>query len=59
MLVPMLQGAAELVGKRIGELCLEKNINAVSFDRGGNVYHGRVQVHCASHWRAIALNCIF
>lgn len=37
------KGAAELVGKRIGELCLEKNINAVSFDRGGNVYHGRVQ----------------
>ena len=39
-----LQGAAELVGKRIGELCLEKNISAVSFDRGGNIYHGRVQV---------------
>ncbi|CAL5222501.1 g4875 [Coccomyxa viridis] len=37
------KGAAELVGKRIGELCLEKNISKVSFDRGGNVYHGRVQ----------------
>ncbi|CAK0787498.1 hypothetical protein CVIRNUC_010718 [Coccomyxa viridis] len=37
------KGAAELVGKRIGELCLEKNISAVSFDRGGNIYHGRVQ----------------
>jgi large subunit ribosomal protein L18 len=46
MPVPMLQGAAELVGKRIGELCLEKNISAVSFDRGGNVYHGRVRVRC-------------
>ena len=56
--MPTLQGAAELVGKRIGELCLEKNINAVSFDRGGNVYHGRVRVRCALHWRAIALNCI-
>ena len=39
-----LQGAAELVGKRIGELCLERKISAVSFDRGGNIYHGRVQV---------------
>ena len=40
----VIQGAAELVGKRIGELCLEKNISKVSFDRGGNIYHGRVQV---------------
>ena len=37
-------GAAELVGKKIGELCLAKNISTVSFDRGGNVYHGRVKV---------------
>ncbi|BDA41589.1 50S ribosomal protein L18 [Coccomyxa sp. Obi] len=36
-------GAAELVGRKIGELCLEQNISAVSFDRGGNVYHGRVK----------------
>ena len=43
-IVLILQGAAELVGKRIGELCLEKNISKVSFDRGGNIYHGRVQV---------------
>ncbi len=39
-----MQGAAELVGRKIGELCLEQNISAVSFDRGGNVYHGRVKV---------------
>ncbi len=46
--VLILQGAAELVGKRIGELCLEKNISKVSFDRGGNIYHGRVQVCLAA-----------
>lgn len=43
------QGAAELVGKKIGELCLAKNISTVSFDRGGNVYHGRVKVLTSLH----------
>ena len=38
------QGAAQLVGQRIAELCLAKDISDVSFDRGGNVYHGRVKV---------------
>ena len=41
-----LQGAAELVGRKIGELCLARKIEKVSFDRGGNVYHGRVKVGC-------------
>eukprot|EP00884_Botryococcus_braunii_P004136 jgi/Botrbrau1/13723/Bobra.0356s0004.1 len=35
--------AAELVGKRIAELCLAKNIAKVSFDRGGHIYHGRIK----------------
>lgn len=38
------QDAAELVGKRIAQLCLEKNIDKVSFDRGGHIYHGRIKV---------------
>ena len=39
-----VQEAAEMVGKKIAELCLSMNIDKVCFDRGGNVYHGRVQV---------------
>jgi len=38
------QEAAQMVGKKIAELCLSMNIDKVCFDRGGNVYHGRVQV---------------
>lgn len=38
-----------MVGKKIAELCLQKNIEKVCFDRGGNIYHGRVQVRqCTS-----------
>lgn len=39
-----MQEAAVMVGKKIAELCLQKNIEKVCFDRGGNIYHGRVQV---------------
>lgn len=35
--------AAALVGRRIAELCLDKQITTVAFDRGGYAYHGRVQ----------------
>lgn len=35
--------AAKLVGKLIGERALEKGIKEVVFDRGGYLYHGRVQ----------------
>ncbi|MCF0109052.1 MAG: 50S ribosomal protein L18 [Erysipelotrichaceae bacterium] len=35
--------AAKLVGAEIGKRCLAKNIDTVVFDRGGYVYHGRVQ----------------
>ncbi len=35
--------AARKVGKTIAERCLEKGIKTVVFDRGGYVYHGRVQ----------------
>jgi large subunit ribosomal protein L18 len=38
-----LQAAAEAVGKKIAELCAAKNISKVAFDRGGNIYHGRVK----------------
>lgn len=39
-----MQEAAELVGKKIAELCIQNKIEQVCFDRGGNIYHGRVQV---------------
>ena len=36
--------AAKLVGKAVGERAKEKGINSVVFDRGGYLYHGRVQL---------------
>lgn len=36
--------AAAAVGKLIAQRALEKGIEKVVFDRGGNVYHGRVRV---------------
>ncbi|GAB4816497.1 hypothetical protein N2152v2_003543 [Parachlorella kessleri] len=35
--------AAKLVGQKIAEICKERNIERVCFDRGGYRYHGRVQ----------------
>lgn len=35
--------AAKTVGKTIAERALEKGISEVVFDRGGNLYHGRVK----------------
>ena len=35
--------AAKAIGKLIAERALEKGISAVVFDRGGYMYHGRVQ----------------
>jgi large subunit ribosomal protein L18 len=35
--------AAKKVGKNLAAKCLEKGITEVVFDRGGFVYHGRVQ----------------
>ncbi|MFI3283506.1 MAG: 50S ribosomal protein L18 [Erysipelotrichaceae bacterium] len=35
--------AAKTVGTKIAEKCLTLNIENVVFDRGGYVYHGRVQ----------------
>jgi large subunit ribosomal protein L18 len=35
--------AAEFVGKLVAERALEKGITEVTFDRGGHIYHGRVQ----------------
>lgn len=31
------------IGKKLGELALEKGITKVAFDRGGYLYHGRVK----------------
>jgi large subunit ribosomal protein L18 len=35
--------AAKKVGEIIARRALEKGIESVVFDRGGNIYHGRVQ----------------
>ena len=35
--------AAEFVGNLIGQRALEKGVTAVRFDRGGRIYHVRVQ----------------
>ncbi|MGF1488421.1 MAG: 50S ribosomal protein L18 [Prochloraceae cyanobacterium] len=35
--------ASEAVGKLIAQRSLEKGIEKVVFDRGGNIYHGRVK----------------
>ena len=35
--------AAEFVGKLIGERAVAKGATEVTFDRGGCIYHGRVQ----------------
>ncbi len=37
-----VEGATE-VGKLAGQRCLEAGITSVVFDRGGHLYHGRVQ----------------
>lgn len=34
---------AKLIGKKVAEEALKKNISAVVFDRNGFVYHGRVK----------------
>lgn len=35
--------AAKAVGTAVAKKAIEKGINAVVFDRGGYIYHGRVQ----------------
>ena len=35
--------AAEFVGNLVAERALEKGVTTVTFDRGGRIYHGRVQ----------------
>ena len=35
--------AAAIVGKAVAARAIEKGINEVAFDRGGYLYHGRVQ----------------
>ena len=35
--------AATAVGESLGRKAAEKNITTVVFDRGGNLYHGRVE----------------
>lgn len=37
-----LQESARLVGTKVAEICKEKGIKKVCFDRGGYKYHGRV-----------------
>jgi len=35
--------AAELVGKMIGKRAIDAGVTEVVFDRGGHIYHGRIQ----------------
>ncbi len=35
--------AAQLIGKLVAERAMEKGIQSVVFDRGGYLYHGRIQ----------------
>jgi large subunit ribosomal protein L18 len=35
--------AARRVGEAVGKKAVEKGLKAVVFDRGGNLYHGRVK----------------
>ena len=35
--------AAAFVGELVGKRAIEKGITTVKFDRGGRIYHGRVQ----------------
>ena len=35
--------AAEFFGKLVGQRALEAGVTQVTFDRGGHIYHGRVQ----------------
>ncbi len=35
--------AAAVVGKLVGERAKEKGIETITFDRGGYIYHGRIQ----------------
>ncbi|MFR3274586.1 MAG: 50S ribosomal protein L18 [Collinsella phocaeensis] len=35
--------AAQKVGELVGKRAIEAGIEAVSFDRGGHIYHGRVK----------------
>ena len=37
------KAAARKVGEKIAKIALEKGIEEVVFDRGGYIYHGRVQ----------------
>ena len=48
--------AARAVGKLVAERAKEKNITDVVFDRGGNIYHGRVK-ELAEGAREGGLNC--
>ena len=34
---------AEIIGKKVAEICKSKNINKVVFDRSGYIYHGRIK----------------
>ena len=47
--------AARLVGAKIAELCKQRNIDKLAFDRGGFRYHGRVEA-LAEAARAAGLN---
>ena len=37
------KAAARAIGKKVAERALAKGIDTVIFDRGGYLYHGRVQ----------------
>ena len=40
---PATKGASLLVGKKVAEKALKKNVTTIVFDRGNRPYHGRIQ----------------
>ncbi len=52
------QEAAQLVGRKIAELCLSKDIDKVAFDRGGHIYHGRIKASSRKRYTLVVSSVV-